>query len=443
VPGTTSYNSTTSTATFTPNTALAQNTLYTATVSGATNATGQAMAAPHTWTFTTATIPPAAGSYSSLPPFRQLDSRDGTGGTIGPVAPGATIRVQVTGRGGIPASGVSAVAVNVTATQGKDAGFITAYASGTTRPGTSNLNYLPGQDIPNLVIAPVGTDGMIALTNTSLGTVHLVADSFGYYVAGAPTVPGAFSALAPFRQLDSREGTGGISGPVAPGGTIRVQVTGRGGIPASGVSAVAVNVTATQGKDAGFITAYASGSARPGTSNLNYKPGQDIPNMVIVPVGADGMIALTNTSLGTVHLVADTFGYYIAGTPTVPGAFSALAPFRQLDSRDGTGAVSGPVAPGGTIRVQVTGRGGIPATGVSAVVVNVTATQGKDAGFITAYASGAPQPGTSNLNYRPGQDIPNLVISPVGVDGKIALTNTSLGTVHLVADTFGYYLSGQ
>jgi hypothetical protein len=101
------------------------------------------------------------------------------------------------------------------------------------------------------------------------------------------------------------------------------------------------------------------------------------------------------------------------------------------------------VAPGATIRVQVTGRGGIPATGVSAVVVNVTATQGRDAGFITAYASGAPQPGTSNLNYRPGQDVPNLVISPVGADGKIALTNTSRGTVHLVADTFGYYLSGQ
>ncbi|WP_066285868.1 N,N-dimethylformamidase beta subunit family domain-containing protein [Arthrobacter sp. B6] len=443
VPGTTSYNSATNTSTFTPNAALSQNTQYTATVSGATNATGQAMAAPYTWTFTTASTPPAAGSFSALAPFRQLDSRDGTGDITGPVAPGATIRVQVTGRGGIPATGVSAVAVNVTATQGQDGGFITAYASGSPRPGTSNLNYRPGQDIPNLVITPVGTDGKIALTNTSPGTVHLVADTFGYYISGTPTVPGAFSALAPFRQLDSRNGTGDITGPVAPGATIRVQVTGRGGIPATGVSAVAVNVTATQGQDGGFITAYASGSPRPGTSNLNYRPGQDIPNLVITPVGTDGKIALTNTSPGTVHLVADTFGYYISGTPTVPGAFSALAPFRQLDSRNGTGDITGPVAPGATIRVQVTGRGGIPATGVSAVAVNVTATQGQDGGFITAYASGSPRPGTSNLNYRPGQDIPNLVITPVGTDGKIALTNTSPGTVHLVADTFGYYLSGQ
>jgi hypothetical protein len=136
------------------------------------------------------------------------------------------------------------------------------------------------------------------------------------------------------------------------------------------------------------------------------------------------------------------------GTPSrlmniaAAGAFSSQAPFRQLDTRTGTGGISAPVGPGATIRVQVTGRGGIPTTGVSAVAVNVTATQGQHAGYITAYASDAPQPNTSNLNYKPGQDIPNLVITPVGADGKIALTNTSIGTVHLIADTSGYYIEG-
>ncbi|MBT2530694.1 S8 family peptidase [Arthrobacter sp. ISL-48] len=253
---------------------------------------------------------------------------------------------------------------------------------------------------------------------------------------------GAFSSQAPFRQLDTRDGTGGVTGAVGPGATIRVQVTGRGGIPATGVSAVAVNITATQGQKLGYITAYASGTAQPGTSNLNYLPGQDIPNLVIAPVGADGKIALTNTSTGTVHLIADTAGYYLAGTPTAAGTYDALAPFRQLDTRDGTGGVTEAVGPGATIRVQVTGRGGIPATGVSAVAVNITATQGQKLGYITAYASGTTQPGTSNLNYLPGQDIPNLVIAPVGADGKIALTNTSTGTVHLIADTAGFYLAG-
>ena len=46
------------------------------------------------------------------------------------------IRVPVTGRGGIPATGVSAVAVNVTATAPTNAGNITVHAGGTTAPGS-------------------------------------------------------------------------------------------------------------------------------------------------------------------------------------------------------------------------------------------------------------------------------------------------------------------
>ncbi|MDT0194593.1 S8 family peptidase [Arthrobacter sp. AB6] len=385
-------------------------------------------------------ITSGAGSFSSQIPFRQLDTRNGTGGTTGLVAPGATIRVPVTGRGGIPATGVSAIAVNVTVTSPTSVGNITVHAGGTTAPGTSNLNFTPGQTTPNLVISPVGTDGTIALTNNSSGTVHLIADTSGYYIDGTPSNPGAFSSQVPFRQLDSRNGTGGTTGLVAPGATIRVPVTGRGGIPATGVSAIAVNVTVTSPTSVGNITVHAGGTTAPGTSNLNFTPGQTTPNLVISPVGTDGTIALTNNSSGTVHLIADTSGYYIDGTPSNPGAFSSQVPFRQLDSRNGTGGTTGLVAPGATIRVPVTGRGGIPATGVSAIAVNVTVTSPTSVGNITVHAGGTTAPGTSNLNFTPGQTTPNLVISPVGTDGTIALTNNSSGTVHLIADTSGYYI---
>ncbi|WP_043438955.1 hypothetical protein, partial [Arthrobacter sp. UNC362MFTsu5.1] len=116
-------------------------------------------------------IPTVAGTFTSLTPFRQLDTRNGTGGISGAVAPWATIRVKVTGRGGIPAAGVSAVSVNVTVTSPGTAGNITVYAGGTNQPGTSNLNFTSGQTIPNLVNSPVGTDGTIALTNNSGSTV--------------------------------------------------------------------------------------------------------------------------------------------------------------------------------------------------------------------------------------------------------------------------------
>ena len=57
-------------------------------------------------------------------------------------------------------------------------------------------------------------------------------------------------------------------------------------------------------------------------------------------------------------------------------------------------------------------------------------------------ASGTPRPQTSNLNLQAGQNIPNLVIVPVGPDGKIQLYNGSGGTVQLIADVAGYILSG-
>nr|WP_254678762.1 DUF4082 domain-containing protein [Arthrobacter sp. 24S4-2] len=68
VAGTTSYNSTTNTSTFTPGAALAFNTTYTATVTGATNASGQSMTGPFTWTFTTAAapVPPAVASTTPV-----------------------------------------------------------------------------------------------------------------------------------------------------------------------------------------------------------------------------------------------------------------------------------------------------------------------------------------------------------------------------------------
>jgi subtilisin family serine protease len=254
------------------------------------------------------------------------------------------------------------------------------------------------------------------------------------------TLPGMFTPLAPNRFLDTRTATGAALGPVPALGTITVQTTGTGGVPA-GVSAVALNVTAVSPTAAGYITAWPSDRSRPGTSNLNFSAGQNIPNLVIAPVSADGKISLFNGSGGTVHLLADVAGYYLAGAPTAPGAFASLAPNRVLDTRNQFGA-AGPVPAQGSISVQMTGHGGIPPNGVSAVALNVTAVSPTSAGYITAWPSLTNRPEASNLNFSPGQNIPNMVIVPVGTDGKISLFNGSGGTVQLLADVAGYYLAG-
>jgi len=182
-----------------------------------------------------------------------------------------------------------------------------------------------------------------------------------------------------------------------------------------------------------------SGAPRQQTSNLNFQAGQNIPNLVIVPVGADGKIQLYNGSPGTVQLLADVTGYIPGDTASTPGAVASLPPARIMDTRIGQGA-SGPVPSTGSISVQVTGQGGVPAAGVSAVIVNVTVADPTAAGYITVWPSGAPRQQTSNLNFQAGQNIPNLVIVPVGADGKIQLFNGSGGTVQLLADVTGYII---
>jgi hypothetical protein len=223
------------------------------------------------------------------------------------------VSLQVAGQGGVPSSGVSAVVLNVTVAGSTSSGYVTVYADGEDRPTASNLNYVTGQVVPNLVIAPVGADGKVDLYNGSSGLVALVADVAGYYVSGATTAPGTFVSLPPSRVLDTRSGVGVAAGPVAPFGTVSLQVAGVGGVPSTGVSAVVLNVTVAGSTTGGYVTVYADGDTRPTASNLNYVTGQVVPNLVIAPVGADGKVDFYAGSSGLTALVADVAGYYVAG----------------------------------------------------------------------------------------------------------------------------------
>ena len=80
-------------------------------------------------------------------------------------------------------------------------------------------------------------------------------------------------------------------------------------MPASGVSAVVLNVTVTQPTASSFLTAWPAGAARPLASNLNFVPGQTVPNLVVVKAGAGGVVDLFN-STGSTHVVADVAGWF-------------------------------------------------------------------------------------------------------------------------------------
>ena len=380
---------------------------------------------------------PPAGGLTPLTPARVLDTRVGQG-AAGPVTGGATASLQVLGVGGVPSIGVSAVVLNVTATEPQAPGYLTVWPDGSSRPLASNLNFTAGQTVPNLVIAPVGPDGKVDIYNGSGAAVQVIADVSGWFSAGVPAA-GGLAPLTPARVLDTRVGQG-AAGPVAGGGTVSLQVLGVGGVPSTGVSAVVLNVTATDPAAVGYLTAWPDGVSRPLASNLNFTAGQTVPNLVVAPVGADGKVDIYNGSGATVQVVADVSGWFSSGLPAA-GGLAPLTPARLLDTTVGQGA-AGPLDAGGTLALHVLGVGGVPSSGVGAVVLNVTVTEPGAVGYLTVWPDGVSRPLASNLNFTAGQTVPNLVITPVGTGGKVDIYNGSGASVQVIADVSGWFSSG-
>jgi hypothetical protein len=388
------------------------------------------------------------GQYTPLPPFRILDTRNGTGG-FAKLGPAQSIDVQVAG---VPLSGVpamttatppSAVVLNVTATNPTAAGFLTLYPTGVLRPLASNLNFAAGRTVPNLVEVALGLGGKVTVYNGT-GSTDVIFDVAGW-VSTQGTVTGTaglFRPLVPMRLMDTRSGFGG-SRTLGSAQTISLQVTNNGGVPASGVSGVVLNVTATNSSAGGFLTVFPTAAAQPLASNLNFLPGQTVPNRVLVKLGAGGKVSFFNGQ-GTTDVVVDVGGWFTDGTdPTAAGGqFTGLTPARILDTRNGTGGLS-TVGSSSTVVVQVAGQGNVPAMTAAvppkAVVLNVTVTNTSAAGYLTLYPSDASaRPLASDLNWTGGLTVPNLGVVKLGADGKVAIFN-GVGSTDVIADVVGWY----
>lgn len=389
---------------------------------------------------TTATAKATVGAaFVAAGPVRMLDTRNGTGAPERPVGAGGVVRLKVLGVGYVPASGVTAVTLNVTDAGATASSYVSVYPDGTARPSSSNLNFRAGQDNPNLVTVRVGGDGYVDLYNAH-GKVNLIADLEGYYTttrSGTDDLHmSGLATMAPTRVLDTRNGTGAAQGAVGPGSitTFTLPKYARGWATVGAV----LNVTVTGGTSGGYITVSCS-SPTPATSTLNYRAGQTASNLAVPCVNA-GKVHIYN-SAGHVQLIADLQGVYTneqAGTAddwVAPsgGPFVATAPTRFLDTRTGLGASAKPLGANGTLTVKLTK---VPA-GATAVLVNLTGVAPTANTHLTAYGDGA-LPTVSNDNLTAGQTRPVLAVVPVGADGSLRIHN-ALGSVDVVADLEGYY----
>ena len=358
------------------------------------------------------------------------------------VEPGVDLQVPILGVSGIPLTGVTAVSLNLTAVGPTAEGYVTVWPCGSTKPSTSNVNFVKNQIVPNAVISPVDATGKVCIASTA--ATHLVVDVNGWFGANS-----GLRAVTPVRVFDTRHGTGGV--PVAKvgaldgsGTALEVSILSAIGQSAGAVSAVSLNVTATGtsvSKYGGYVTVYPCGGAPPNSSNLNFVANQSVPNAVIVPVSATGTVCFY--VYGQADLIADVNGWFAGGS-----GFNSLAPTRVFDTRSGIGGV--PVArvgaldgSGMALKVQVAGTNGVPALGAAAVMMNVTVdatTASAYGGYVTAYPCDVTLPNSSNINFVSGQTIANSVVAPLSVNGEVCFY--VYGQAHVLADITGWLAAG-
>jgi len=399
--------------------------LTTGLVAGSFAGAAGAVETPHA----TATT---SGTYVPLTPARISDTRAASGfpNAGGTLTAGGTENVVVEGAGGVPTTGVSAVVLNVAATNVTASSFLTVFPQGGTQPTTANLNTSAGNTVSNLVTVSVGTTGGVSIFNHA-GSADVVVDVEGYYTTTVGTT-GLYNAVTPDRVL----GTLAAGTPIAGGTSTAVTVTGGStGVPAD-AKAVVFNLTASAGTASSFLTAYPAGGNQPTAANLNFGANQIIGNRVTVPVGTGGQVEIFNHA-GTANVDADLDGYYTGSATESGSSFVALAaPTRLVDTRTSTGGTT--IAKGTTENFSFAADSSIPAT-ATAVAANVTVVAGDQSGFLTIYPTTVATPPTAaDVNWTAGGIVPNFTLIPLNSSTFNAFNNNG-ANADVVIDAFGYF----
>lgn len=376
--------------------------------------------------------------FVTLEPARVLDTRageptvDGEAAGAGPIGAGETIEIPITGRAGVP-EGAAGIAVNVTAVEPSDRGFVRLSPCTGDVPEASTLNYAAGATTGNGAVVALGPTGSVCAF--SRVATDLTIDLTGFVPTGGP-----LQIAAPTRLLDTRAGTATVDGlavgegPVVGGTVRRLPVAGRAGVPAD-ATALFVNVTAVDPAAQGHITVFDCDDDRPLVSNLNHTAGRTTGNGALSGLAVDGDVCIFSRS--STDVVIDLNGWSTSADDPIP-----RAPYRLLDTRGGGDAYDG----GGRLRageiLEITPFE-LPSLDIWfgwSNYLNVTVVDPAAAGNVRVYPCGGAPPVTSTVNFGAGEVRSNNAIVRVGGERFCVWGRVD---TDLVIDLFGAWESAD
>ena len=349
------------------------------------------------------------------------------------VGPGVNLQIPVLGERGVPSTGVSAVSLNITASGADAAGFITVWPCSSTQPSTPNMYFSSPQSVTGEVLAAIDTTGKVCIASST--PAHIYVDVNGYFTAGFH--PTSLQRVVDTRA-DSAQGLREVAKvKLAAKQVLRVKMTDLvvAGVPATGVGAVVLNITAMNSVSSGYITAYNCGR-RPRLWNLYFYRVVAVSSMAIVPVkSSTGEVCIYSSA--ETDVMVDIGGWFAAAD------FGIITPQRIADTRE-----SRPHGLRSVKKVMISGtkqlslkltnlpKVPMPSDRIQAVVLRVSAKALTKNGYVTVYPCG-DRPRKVSVRLIAGQTSGNTVIVPLHpTTHRICVYSSALSDV--VVDIAGW-----
>ena len=351
------------------------------------------------------------------------------------------IFAKVTGVGGVPADGVAAVLIRVSALGTNAPTTLRAWAPG-AGSSVPVVKAPINSDASGDAIIPVASNGTIAIATTA-GATDVTVDVLGYYPNGSevenkaevvsdtlvapmtefgptpapvPVAPVAPVAPAPagppeegdFIGIGAELGYESVSqGAIQPGETRTVTLAG---LPVEATSAL-VTVTTSDSTKKGKLRIGQIGE-KVNAATLKVRKAKTRTAILVVPV-VGGTVQLAASKKPTVQVKVEVLGYRTGVLPLKARGM----PSRKLTTSSFDGAE--------VKLAKVTGIGDVPKKqkNVAAVILQIT-TKGKGTdGRFVAYAVGGIDRGSRSATVSAVVKTTSIVVAEVGDKGLVALAS--------------------